>query len=269
MQSGLGRNDMCACKSGLKYKHCYLANNSDCILFKDKQITEMEKLHEEHVQETLKILLSITGELAQLFHLDKNGIQVVPVRMQLIGIFTIVDVIAHYYNEYGGESLTQSVRFINFVERFCFVDENKEYASRKYLGDMSVNELYSLRNGLVHFYGLAEAKYCILPNLSKVFTQEIVDNAYNDFTELSKIQGKDLCFVQPSELRMVVVEGVVLVLKYFSQMEADSTKSKEKRLAHLSGMERIFKKLEKEGASVVDQNLANRLNEKLSQERKH
>jgi hypothetical protein len=256
----VGVNDLCPCGSGKKYKKCYLLNSETCSLYiKEKQIIMIDE-YEKVLTEVLDSLLRSTQELNQLFFKTKEGDEIISSRMQLIGIFTIIDVLGNYWYAYLGKTGKPSERFDDFINKFCFINENKEFSDRKYLQGATTEELRSLRDSVVHFYGLGKnTKYSILSNPSRANSQGELDSYA---ITLKKIK-KDVIFIQPFEFKKIIVEGSILMLHLF-KTEAENAKSDEGKLKVINDITRIQLKLREEGASYISPEMARKLSEKMS-----
>lgn len=258
----VGRNDPCPCGNGKKYKHCYLSKDKDCSLYQDEDTKNLLSEHAKKLASILEVLPTFTAELHQLFYKTDQDEEIVPSRMQLIGSFTTIDVLANYWSEYIGISGKPSERFHEYLKRFGLVEANKTYANRKYLSNLTTEELYEFRNGLVHFYGLYGNKYGILPNPSKTASQEQLDTAYKNFKVLGRSQRIEMTFIQPLELKDLIIESAALMLEHFKEREFNP--SVDTRVPHAKGINRIYQKIQKEGASVINQNILDKLDRKIA-----
>lgn len=261
--SKIGVNEKCPCGSNKKYKHCYLSEDKKCILHVREQNDSVIKNYEANVKEVTESLLLSTGELNQLFFKTDEDVEIIPSRMQLIGIFTIVDVLANYWYEYLGKTGTYTERFDDYINTFCFTNQNKEYLNKRYLeNDVTSEQLRLFRGGLVHFYGLSSNhSYCIMGNPSKNMSQEQIDQMHKNIPKIRK--DIKFIFIQPIELKKIVIEGAVLMLEKFGS-DCQIALSEEEKISYATSIYRIQQKLRKEGASVISPEMADKVNEKLS-----
>jgi hypothetical protein len=254
----IGVNDDCPCGSGKKYKKCYKLSSEGCSVYVKEKHIKMSEEYEKICKEVTDSLLKTTTDLNQLFYKTPEDAEVVPPLMQLIGIFTVIDVLASYWYEYLGKSGTQSERFDEYVNTFCFTEKNQEFVGRKYLKDCTTEEIRGLRNSIVHFYGLGtNNRFCIIPNLSKLSPQNQIDQIAANFSKLRK--DIVFIFIQPFELKKIVIEGAVVMLQKF-QIDAGSSYSEQDKVSRIEAVERINKKLKAEGAVAVSKEMADKMN---------
>ena len=260
MANKIGVNDDCPCGSNRKYKKCYLANSEHCALFLKEKYIRMNEENEKMTQEVTESLLRTTQDLNQLFYKTPEDIEIIPSLMQMIGIFTVVDVLGSYWYEYLGRTGKQSERFDDFINNFCFTDKNQEFVQRKYLGTVTAEELRDLRNSIVHFYGLgASHHFSIISNFSKTATEAQTDAAVKSFTKIRP----DMVFIQPFELKRIVIEGAAVMLERF-QADGGAAVTDIDKLAHIENVRRIHRKLKEEGAAIVSQEMAEKVTAALS-----
>jgi hypothetical protein len=112
----IGRNDLCPCGRNKKYKKCYGAESSDCTLYKKDNLKKQMSEHGKKEKTVTKSILEFTQELSNLFYKTEKGVYPVSSRMQLIGCFSIIDVLANYWFEYlGRKDGTPSLRFHEYI----------------------------------------------------------------------------------------------------------------------------------------------------------
>ncbi|HVY35976.1 MAG TPA: hypothetical protein VG982_01715 [Candidatus Paceibacterota bacterium] len=192
-------------------------------------------------------LLEMVGEFRQLFF-QNNEKDVVPLRMQLIGGFTIIDVLGSYWFEYLNKTGTPRERFFEFTEKFCLTPKNKIYAVSTLIKGATKERLYDLRSSLVHFYGLGKHKdFGIAANISKTHTSEVIQNMVIEFRK----KVPNLIFIQPTELRDIIVEGTSLMFESMIENINKSHTNENTKKAHIEGIERIYNKLFEEGAEGI------------------
>lgn len=257
----IGVNDPCPCNSGKKYKKCYLSESKSCLIYRKERRKKDIEEHEKNEKYVTDCLLQVTEELKSLFYKTNEGDEIIPVLMQMMGIFTVIEVLGSYWYEYQNKTGKPTERFIEFVSTFCFDEINKEYKQRKYLKNMTAEELCKLRNSIIHFYGLGKNnKLCIIPNIARKSPQEKIDQTINNFLKIRK----DFIFIQPFELKSIVIQGAISMLEKFKE-DLKSIKDEVDEANYISNIKRIQVKLFNEGASRVSREMAERLNNKLSQ----
>ena len=164
----IGRNEKCPCGSNKKYKECYLTDSENCTLYLKDRNTKISSKYEEVLRSVIERLRQTTWELDQLFYKTEGGREIIPALMQLVGIFTVIDVLGNYWYEYLGKTASTSKRFDEYLDSFCFTNKNKEFLGRKYLSSITAEKLRLLRNNVVHFNGLGtDASIVVLANFSK------------------------------------------------------------------------------------------------------
>ena len=252
-------NDLCPCGSNKKYKKCYMTNSETCGIYLKEKKTKILNEYEEILKEVLDSLLKSTQELNQLFFKTKQDNEVISSRMQLIGVFTIIDVLGNYWYEYLGKNGKPSERFDDFINTFCFIDENNEFSSRKYLQNTTTEELRRLRDSIVHFYGIGKnGRYTIISNPSQTNLQKDIDSSIELFRHIKK----DIVFIQPLEFKKIIIEGSILML-FKIKTDVLEAKSNQEELKVIDSIKRIQHKLREEGASLVSTEMAKKLSEKM------
>ena len=98
----IGRNDKCPCGSGKKYKKCFLVNLDSCDLFKKGNIQKLIIENNKKQKILFDSIIEFNKDLNDLFYRTKEGVYPVSSKMQLIGCFSIIDVLANYWFEYLG-----------------------------------------------------------------------------------------------------------------------------------------------------------------------
>lgn len=259
MSNKIGVNNLCPCGSGIKYKRCYLIENENCSMFVEEKGAKMVNEYQEILNEILDSLLRSIQELNQLFFKTDDNVEIISSRMQLIGVFTIIDVLGNYWYEYLGKTGKPSERFDDYINKFCFTDENKEFVDRKYLQNVTTEDLRHLRDSIVHFYGLGRnSNITILSHPSKANSQEDIDSSVATLKKLRK----DMNFIQPFELKKIIAEGAVDMINVFKN-DAIKVKSNEEVLFVTNNIKRIHKKLREEGASFISSEMAKKLTKNI------
>ncbi|MDO8575510.1 MAG: hypothetical protein Q7R78_02315 [bacterium] len=243
-----GRNDPCPCGNSKKYKRCYGAESSDCTLYKSDNINKQMLEHGKKEKNVTKSILGFTQELSNLFYKTEKGGYPVSSRMQLIGCFSIIDVLANYWFEYlGRKDGTPSLRFYEYINSFCFNDKNLDFKNSKNLKDLNTENFYKFRCGLVHFYGLSVPNLVIMPNIDDKFTEA-------DMQEYKQKLGKansNLIYIQSLEIKNIIYKGAELMLLTMIENIQKSQTDEIFKQKHIEGVNRIYEKMQKEGAILV------------------
>lgn len=243
------RNAKCPCGSGKKYKSCYSAQNSICVLKIKEHEKQLLKEHDSKEKEVFSVLNEIVGELNQLFFKPEGQGERIPLRMQMIGIFTVIDVFANYFDEYeyNGSTGSSEIRVKRYIDKFILTEDNVEYKNRIYLKRMDSEKLYKLRCGLIHFYGIATEGVVIVPNNPNVMTKDKFDEIDQKF----KNKGRYLTFVQPWELKKIVINSALEMLEFMKAKALYPDATDKDKMQHVKRIDRIAEKLKREGAKNV------------------
>lgn len=255
MSHKIGVNDLCPCGSKKKYKKCYMTDSENCSLYIKENATVINAKYDKITKVVIESLLRTTQDLTNLFYKTPDDMEIVPPLMQLIGTFTVIDVLANYWYQYLGITGKPSERFNEYVNNFVFTNDNQEFSQRKYLQNISSEDLGDLRNNVVHFYGLgASHKFCIIPNLSKISSSDEIDRMIKSFKKINK----NLIFIQPFEFKKIITESAIVMLQRF-QSDGSLAKNDKDRILYCHNVERIYQKLQNEGAAVVTKEMAQKI----------
>lgn len=204
--------------------------------------------HDTREKYVVKKLTDIVNEFRQLFvQVEENDI--IPLRMQMVGAFTIIDVLGNYWFEYLNKKGTPSQRFYEFVEEFCLISKNDTYAKSDLMTGITKERLYEFRNSLVHFYGFGKAQeFALVANPSKRFSPEMIEKTGRKFRK----RVPDIVIIQPQEFRNLITEGAALMLERMMEVIHRSHTDSQAKEDHINGIERIYDKLRAEGAEGVE-----------------
>lgn len=248
--SKIERNKLCPCGSDIKAKKCYYKNSRECSIYVRDRINELLPEHKEREKEVSETISQITSELNQLFYIDKDGYYVVPVRMQMLGCFSVMEVLSKYWEQYKQEEQQKPTRrFVEYCDTFCFVDKNTSFSETKYLKNINSKKLYErLRNGLSHFYGMGtKSGFVLSPNPTPKQPQKQIDLTHDKLLE--KIPN--LVFIQPLEMKQIIVDSGILMLQDMLDNIHASQTDELAKLDHLEGVARIYQRINDEGAKEV------------------
>ncbi len=244
----LSRNDKCPCGSGKKFKRCYSEENSGCVLFLKEMKDKMLNDHNENEKKVFRFFNETIEDIGSVFVIKKEtGNSYVSQRVQIISVFTFIDVTAHYWFEYlGRKDGTPKIRFLDWTNNYCFTDKNPNYFDEFKM--MGSDKLYSLRNSLVHFFGLGESdpmyQFALVPNNA---TGEKVEEWRKGF----KNRGHNVILFRPKTFYDFIIEGALLMLEDMRANIDASGIDENKKWKHIEGINRIFQKIMKEGAVKV------------------
>lgn len=242
----VGRNDRCPCGSGEKYKNCYEKQPSQCGLFQKEKKGELISLHADKDDKVFRFFREAMEDIGSVFRLDDQKRDMIAQRAQLISVFTFIDVLASYWYEYLGKSGTQQERFLAWCDKYCFVDGNPEYKDD--LSKLTSTRLYPFRCSMVHFLGISSPSegntITIAPNDSTI---TLLDKWRKGLKE----RGHEVLLIRPKALHNLVLEGAIRMLDEWRKNIDDSHADEAKKMEHVEGIDRIFRKIMVEGAVKV------------------
>jgi hypothetical protein len=206
------------------------------------------RLAQEHAKkdtEVFKFFDVMSKDIGSSFRTEPSGkYDVVAQRVQLVAVFTFVDVVASYWYEYLNKTGTQKERFLRWSEAFCFIADNPQFS-----GDVTLlnsKSLYTIRSSLVHFFGLGEGvPIMIAPNRSTTAQM----NAWR--ATLKTIGRVDIPLLSPKDIYNLFLEGAILMLSGWKTNVADAQTDEGKKWMHIEAIDRIHRKIMKEGAILV------------------
>ena len=197
-------------------------------------------VYDKKIKIVTDLLTEAIDEISDVFRFkNQDKKDVISARVQLILVFTFIDIVANYYLAYlGTDDHGPTKKFLDFVEKFCFTNKNAYFNERKHLKNVNAIDLKNLRNGLVHFYGIGTQKGIV-----------IASNGLGDDEILSVVNNNSLdkepIVVIPMELYLIVQGATELFFENFSIAEEHTTQEK---ISKMYALDRIIEKIEKEGA---------------------
>lgn len=200
-------------------------------------------VYDKKIKIVIDFLTKANDEINDIFRFkNQDEKDVISASVQLILIFTFIDIVANYYHAYLGiEDPGPTKKFINFVEKFCFTNKNTYFNERRHMKNVTASDLKNLRNGLVHFYGIGTQKNII-----------IASNDLRDDDILSVVSknsiDKEPIIIIPMELYMIVQGATDLFFENFNIIEEHTA---EEKILKMYALDRIIEKIEKEGAMHV------------------
>lgn len=201
-------------------------------------------IYDKKIKMVMDFLTKASDEISDIFRFrnqDKKDVISAPV--QLILIFTFIDIVANYYHAYLGiDDSGPTKKFYDFVEKFCFTNKNNYFNERKHLKNITAGDLKNLRNGLVHFYGIGTQKNIVIAS-NDLKDDEILSVVNNNSLD------KEPIVVIPMELYMIVQGATELFFENFSIIEEHTAQEK---ISKMYALDRIIEKIEKEGAIHIN-----------------
>lgn len=238
----VGRNDPCVCGSDKKYKHCYLKGSKHC---KRKRIEE----HDEREKKVIRFLNDVVKE-ANVIALKNRGNDVISSRIQMIVVFSVIDVYSNYWREYYEKNYQHEKRFRKWYDTFCRTEKNEFYKENKDRWEkISSQRIYQLRNSLVHFFGLsnAEADKENLIHFSLTFNSQDMKQI-EDWEKAFEEEASPTFTIRPIDFYKLVKAGAKIMLLEWVDLIKDSKKNPTTEKSHIEGIERIYNRYKKEGA---------------------
>ena len=167
-------------------------------------------------------------------------------RLQMLVIFTLIDVFSNYWNVYlDSPELGTKVKFVQWHTTFCRVSENEEYKQSDLWKSFSVQRLYELRCSIAHFLGLSGIQD------TSSFALMSSDMPDAELKKFKKECGRGVIMIRPVEFYSLVRSGGLLMLEKWASIIKDARNDRDKEDAYISGMKRIFDKIMEEGAKRV------------------
>lgn len=241
------RNGPCPCGANKKYKHCYGKEGSSCTLFiRDQKMLKINE-HEKREKEVLSFFKEIMAEAEVVNLKDPNGNDLISSRIQMLVVFSIVDVLASYWYEYSGQTGKTNERAQKWYDAFCAIERNKHY--QNLWRDVSSSRLYIFRNALVHFFGLGEQN----EEISILLGQNNLPEKTREMLHAELLaKNHKTIVVRPKDFFDMVAEGAIIMLSDWGNTIKEAQRSREREKEYIAGIERVWKKVKKEGAVRVD-----------------
>lgn len=212
----------------------------------DKKII-MGKEHQKKDDNVFKFFKEAIEDVGSVFAIDKDNRNYTSERVQLICVFTFIDVVASYWYEYLGKNGTQKERFINWVKQYCLTEKNDQYTGTDFV-NLTDENMYAFRSSMVHFFGIAglEGNYKI-----SIATNRIDDNLIKKWQNGFREHGHLVIIIKPKKLYNLILEGAVLMLNEWKEIINDAQSDGDKKWRHIFGIDRIYQKIQNEGAAKV------------------
>ncbi|QQS59275.1 hypothetical protein IPN35_00065 [Candidatus Peregrinibacteria bacterium] len=204
---------------------------------------EERKKHDKREKKVVAFLTQSTEEINQAFSII-DGKPIINDRPKLILVFTALDIFYTYWQEYLSKKVSQKIGFPSWIDSFCFVKENKVYQSNPCLKKITSQQLYELRNSMVHFYGLRRKTDNVnLMVISDLKDQEYIDELTQEFD--NKTKGVNV-ILQPKLLRDLIWEGGILMMgKMIDNLRSSPNK-------HIEGIKNIHTEVIERGAARIE-----------------
>ena len=215
----------------------------------DADRAQLGRDHQKKDDAVLKFFLKeATEDIASVFAMDSEHRNFTSERVQLICVFTLVDVIANYWYEYLGKNGTQRDRFLEWVKKYCLVDTNPEYRDTDFV-HLSAENLYAVRSSMVHFLGIAglDGEYKLT-----FATNRMSDDFIARYQKGFRERGHHVLVVKPKKLHNLILEGTILMFSDWKKVINEAQSDEGKKWQHIEGIDRIYQKVQLEGALKIE-----------------
>lgn len=209
-----------------------------------------EPKHQQKEKETFAFFTEvIEGEINVTLLQNEKNEDLIPLRTQLILSFVLSEVLASYWYEFKGITGTPTERFIEWYKEFCKTTQNKIYKQHSHWATMPPDRLFELRNSLIHFMGLSAPKDYIYFSL---VSNDLPDSDFAQYEQGLSKNGNTTFVIKPKEFNLLIKEGGVLMLNRWARDIREANDGNiEKRDQYICGIDRIWRKIQSEGAVKI------------------
>ncbi len=213
----------------------------------DERKQQLGREHQKKDNAVFKFFKEATDDISSVFAVDAEKRNYTSERVQLVCVFTFIDVVASYWYEYLGKIGTQRDRFVEWVEQYCLTEKNQEYAGTDFV-QLTAANFYAFRSSMVHFFGIAglEGDYML-----SIATNRISDDLIEQWRKGFRERGNHVLIFKPKKLHNLVLEGAVMMLDEWRKIIDESQSDETKKWQHIEGIDRIYQKIQLEGAAKV------------------
>jgi len=168
----------------------------------DERRQQLGRDHQKKDDLVFRFFRESMEDIGSVFAMDDKKRNYTSERVQLICVFTFVDVIASYWFEYLGRNGTQRERFLEWVQRHCLTEGNPEYAGTDF-AHLTPENLYAFRSSMVHFFGIAglEGDYKLT-----IATNRIADDLIEKWKRGFRERGEQVLIVKPKKLHNLILK---------------------------------------------------------------
>src|SRR3989344_1881859 len=198
---------------------------------------QLEYEHQKKDDTVLKFFLKeATEDIASVFATDSQKRNYTSERVQLVCVFTLIDVIANYWYEYLGRNGTQQNRFLEWVNKYCLTNTNPEYKDADFV-HLSAKNLYAVRSSMVHFLGIAglDGDYKLTFATNRM-SDDFIETYRKGFLE----RGHHVLIVKPKKLHDLILEGTILMLNEWKKVIDEAQSDENKKWEHIEGIDRLY-----------------------------
>ena len=242
------RNDPCPCGSGKKWKKCYGApDNSLCPIKLRENREKMIKEHHVREKSVFNFFNDVLRETNIIMLKTKEGNDQISARVQMIIIFSLVDMVASYWYEFDGKTGRTSERPKEWYTNFCANVKNEDF--KDCWLDIDPERLYEFRNSLVHFFGLGKSENALAIVLAQNNLPEEERNKWQNFAVKS---NKKIAIICPMHFYDLIRKGALLMLDEWRGLINNAQLDRFQEAKYIEGIRRVWEKIQNEGAVRVD-----------------
>ncbi len=100
----IGRNDPCPCGSSKKYKYCYDRTSAQCSArLRENRFTMLDE-HNKREKFIFHFFKDVIQETNIILLKTEKGSDQIPSRIQMIIIFSLIDMLGNYWYEFLGQN---------------------------------------------------------------------------------------------------------------------------------------------------------------------
>lgn len=214
----------------------------------DEKKQQLGHDHQEKDNLVFKFFKESMEDIGSVFAMDDKECNYTSERVQLICVFTFVDVVASYWYEYLGRDGTQRERFLEWVQQYCLTEGNPEYAGTDF-ARLTSDNLYAFRCSMVHFFGIAGLKGDYKLTIA---TNRIADELIEKWKQGFREHGEHVLIVKPKKLHNLMLEGAIRMLDEWREIINEAQNDEVKKWEHIESIDRIYQKIQLEGALKVN-----------------
>lgn len=197
----------------------------------DKKL-ELGKAHQEKDDAVFKFFKESLEDIGSVFAMDAERRNYTSERVQLVCVFTLVDIVASYWYAYLGKIGRPRDRFVEWIELYCLTEKNQEYVGTDF-AHLTVANFYAFRNSMVHFFGIAglEGNYKL-----SIASNRIADDLIEHWRKGFRERGSQVLIVKPKKLYDLVLGGAVMMLGEWKKIINESQSDEVKKWQHMDGI---------------------------------
>ncbi len=164
-------------------------------------------------------------------------------RLQLVAAYTLAEVFSSYWDIYRAFDKNPDERMRTWLGEFCFTSDNDTFQKNPYFKRLNAQDLISLRNSLIHFFGLSDQA---ATSMQIAFAQSHMKD--DEFAEYISKFPKTVVAFKPIDFYHLFKDGALLMLNVLLDNIHQAAKDESKKWEHIEGINRLYEKVMKEGA---------------------